>query len=134
MSRHDARISAMRTLYSRQFEGSNTERPSYSYLNVTKQDKELTASITNGVSEKIDLINKDIEEHLKKWRKERLPKVDVAILQMAVYEIKYQCENPPGAVINEAVELAKEFSLPDSGSYINAILASVLKSVKDEDE
>jgi N utilization substance protein B len=131
MSRHDARIAAMRTLYSRQFEGAVSDTPSFSYLNVTKQDKLLTNSIIEGVAENIDLINCDIEKHLKKWRKERLPKVDIAILQMAVYEIKYQRENPPGAVINEAVELAKEFSLPDSGSYINAILASVLKTVKD---
>jgi N utilization substance protein B len=134
MSRHDARIAAMRTLYSRQFEGVDGEKPSFSYLNVTADDKELTNAIINGVAEKLEAINQDINDHLKKWKKERLPKVDVAILQMAIYEIKYQCENPPGAVINEAVELAKEFSLSDSGSYINAILASVLKTVKKSDK
>jgi N utilization substance protein B len=131
MSRHDARIAAMRTLYSRQFEGAEAAVPSYSYLNVNRDDKLLTQAIVEGVAFYFDDINRDIEDHLKKWRKERLPKVDIAILQMAVYEIKYQRENPPGAIINEAVELAKEFSLNDSGSYINAILASVLKAVKE---
>ena len=133
MSRHDARIAAMRTLYSRQFEGVDEGKLNFGYLNVTKGDKEMTKAILQGVANNIDAINTDIEQHLKKWRKERLPKVDIAILQMAVYEIKYQKENPPGAVINEAVELAKEFSLSDSGSYINAILASVLKSVDEGD-
>ncbi len=131
MSRHDARIAAMRTLFSRQFEGAETAVPSYSYLNVNRDDKLLTQAIVEGVELNLDDINRDIKDHLKKWRKERLPKVDIAILQMAIYEIKYQKENPPGAVINEAVELAKEFSLNDSGSYINAILASVLKVVKE---
>ncbi len=134
MSRHDARISAMRTLYARQFDGVEGKYPSYSYLNVTAQDKEMTLAIMEGVAEHLEEINKDIEEHLKKWKKDRLPKVDIAILQMAVFELKYQKTNPPGAIINEAVELAKEFSLSDSGSYINAILASILKSVEESDK
>ncbi|MCK5128853.1 MAG: transcription antitermination factor NusB [Clostridiales bacterium] len=131
MSRHDARIATMRTLYSQQFKKDNPEGPYYSYLNVNADDKQMSRDLIVGVNENIELINIDIESHLKKWKAERLPKVDVAILQMAIYEIKYQKLNPPGAVINEAVELAKEFSLPDSGSYINAILASVLKSVQE---
>ncbi len=134
MSRHDARIAAMRTLYARQFDGVEGKYPSYSYLNVNAQDKEMTLAIMEGVAQNLDKINSDIEEHLKKWKKERLPKVDIAILQMAVFELKYQRKNPPGAVINEAVELAKEFSLSDSGSYINAILASVLKTVEESDK
>ncbi len=133
MSRHNARIAAMRTIFARQFEGAGLGAVSFSYLNVTKQDKDMANAIVDGVAENLEPINDDINEHLKKWRKERLPKVDVAILQMAVYEIKYQRKNPPGAVINEAVELAKEFSLPDSGSYINAILSSVLKTVDSND-
>jgi N utilization substance protein B len=131
MSRHDARIAAMRTLYARQFDGVEGKYPSYSYLNVTAQDKEMTLAIMDGVAEHLDEINLDIKNHLKKWKKDRLPKVDIAILQLAIFELKYQKKNPPGAVINEAVELAKEFSLSDSGSYINAILASVLKDVEE---
>ena len=129
MSRHDARIAAMRTLYSQQFEKENLENPHYGYLNVSPDDKEMSRQLVEGVNNNIEDISTDIENHLKNWRAERLPKVDIAILQMAIFEIKYQKKNPPGAVINEAVELAKEFSLSDSGSYINAILASVLKSL-----
>lgn len=132
MSRHDARIATMRTLYSQQFGVENTDRPFYSYLNVTKEDKEMSRNLIEGVNENLDAINSDIDEHLKKWKSERLPKVDIAILQMAIYELKYQKTAPPGAIINEAVELAKEFSLSDSGGYINAILASVLKSVQNK--
>ncbi len=134
MSRHDARISAMRALYAQQFEKSSPEGPFYSFLNVTRDDKEMSRDIIEGVNSNINAINDDIEKHLKKWRSDRLPKVDIAILQMAVFELKYQKKNPPGAVINEAVELAKEFSLSDSGSYINAVLASVLKSVDKKEE
>jgi N utilization substance protein B len=119
----------MRTLYSQQFGKENTERPFYSYLNVTKEDKEMSRELIEGVNTNLEAINNDIDEHLKKWKSDRLPKVDIAILQMAIYELKYQKKNPPGAIINEAVELAKEFSLSDSAGYINAILASVLKSV-----
>jgi N utilization substance protein B len=123
----------MRTLYSKQFEGTNTKVPSFSYLNVSKDDKELTNTIIDGVSDNHESISSDIEGHLKKWKKDRLPKIDIAILQMAIYELKYQKENPPGAIINEAVEIAKEFSNSESGGYINAILASVLKELEAKD-
>jgi len=81
------------------------------------------------IKTKLDDIDLIIEPHLKKWAIDRLPKVDLAILRVAVYEIKYCDDIPQGVSINEAVDIAKEYSAETSGKYINGVLSSVLKSI-----
>ena len=53
-----------------------------------------------------------------------MTKVDLAILRLGIYELGWCDESPAGATINECVELAKEYSVPQSGAYINGILSS----------
>ena len=60
-------------------------------------------------------------------------RVDVSILRLAVYELKYDEEIPTGVAINEAVELAKRFSGGDSPSFINGVLGKIARSA-DGDE
>lgn len=79
----------------------------------------------NGVSENIDLIDETIKELSKDWDIKRLSKVTLAILRLAIYEIKFQDEIPVGASINEAVDLAKEYDSDESGSFINGILGTL---------
>lgn len=68
-----------------------------------------------------------IETNLKSdWRIERISKVDLAILKLAIYELKYT-EVPFKVVINEAVELAKKYGEETSKNFVNGILASVIK-------
>ena len=80
---------------------------------------------------------KDILDHLKEidvllnekisgWKTGRMAKVDLAILRLAVYEIKYEEEIPEGVAINEAVELAKKYGTDKSGSFVNGALAKVI--------
>ena len=68
-------------------------------------------------------LDQEISEKLEGWKIDRLGKVDLTILRMAVYELKYMPEVPVGAAINEAVELAKKFGQDNSGQFINGILA-----------
>lgn len=78
-----------------------------------------------GVLPEIDeLINKTA----KGWTVERLSKVDLAILRLAIYEMKYDDDIPVGVAIDEAVELAKRFGQDGSGSFVNGILASISKN------
>lgn len=75
---------------------------------------------------KQDIIEK-IEKNLKsEWKIDRIAKVDLAILKLAIYEIKYK-DIPFKVVINEAVELAKKYGEDSSKNFVNGILASIVK-------
>ena len=68
-----------------------------------------------------------IEKNLKSdWKIERISKIDLSILKLAIYEIKYK-DIPFKVVINEAVELAKKYGEDSSKNFVNGILASVVK-------
>lgn len=68
-------------------------------------------------------LDQEISENLEGWKIGRLGKVELAILRLALYEIRYDDSVPTGAAINEAVELAKKFGQDNSGQFINGILA-----------
>ena len=81
------------------------------------------------IKPKLTAIDDLISPHLNKWAIDRLPKVDLAILRVAVYELKFCEDIPEGVAINEAVDIAKEYSTDASGKYINGVLSGVLKSL-----
>ncbi len=64
-----------------------------------------------------------INSHTKGWKTSRMNKVDLTILRLAVYEMKWDEDVPVGVAIDEAVELAKKYSGPDGPSFINGVLA-----------
>ena len=66
------------------------------------------------------------------WDPARMNKVDLAILRLAVYELKYDKDVPTGVAINEAVELAKRFGGETSGSFVNGILGKIANSESEE--
>lgn len=71
-------------------------------------------------------LDHEIEAAATEWPINRLNKIDLAILRLAVYELKYE-ETPPKVVIDEAVELAKEFGSENSSSFINGVLGTIYK-------
>ena len=80
-----------------------------------------------GIEKNKDEILEKIEKNLKSdWKIERISKIDLAILKLAIYEIKYK-EIPFKVVINEAVELAKKYGEDASKNFVNGILASIVK-------
>ena len=84
--------------------------------------------VVTGVSEHYDELCAVISENLKAgWTIERISKPSRAILMLAVYEIRYVDEIPDKVSVNEAVELAKIFDEPQSASFVNGVLAGVLK-------
>lgn len=81
-----------------------------------------------GVLEKEEELLLIISENLKEgWRLDRISKVAKSVLLLAIYEIKYAEDVPSAVAINEAVELAKKFDEPDSSSFVNGVLAGVVK-------
>ena len=91
------------------------------------QAKEYINDIVIGINKNSNEILEIISKNLKQdWNLERVSKINLALLKLAIYEIKYK-ELPYKVVINEVVELAKKFGEETSHSFINGILASVDK-------
>ena len=91
-----------------------------------KSAKEYINDAILGIEKNKEKIVEQIEKNLKKdWKIERISKIDLAILKLAIYEIQYK-ELPFKVVINEAVELAKKYGEDSSKNFVNEILASIV--------
>jgi N utilization substance protein B len=84
--------------------------------------------IVDGVIDNRDEIDEQITTFAKDWSLQRMPAVDRALLRIGAWEILYNDEVPTAVAIDEAVELAKEFSTDDSGSFVHGVLARIARS------
>lgn len=80
-----------------------------------------------GVFENIEAIDGLISANLKDWTLDRISRVALSVMRLAVYEIKFIDDIPVGASINEAVELTKKFSTKDDASFVNGVLGTIAK-------
>lgn len=93
----------------------------------SEESKEYIEDVINGVAKESTDIIEEISKNLKQdWEVDRISKINLALLKLAIYEIKYK-KLPYKVVINEVVELAKKYGEETSHSFINGILASVVK-------
>ena len=101
------------------------------------EDERIIKYIRNtvkGVLENKKEITKQIDENLKeKWDIDRISKIDLVLLQIAIYEIKYR-KLPYKIAINEAVELAKMYGEENSKSFVNGMLATIVKKMGENNE
>lgn len=81
-------------------------------------------SLVNGVSDHQDRLDETIRTYSRAWPLERMPAIDRALLRLGIYEL-LETDVPTGAVISEAVELAKRYSTDDSHKFVNGMLARV---------
>ena len=86
--------------------------------------------LVGGVGTRRDDIDGLIERYAIDWTLERMPSIDRNVLRIAVYELLARADVPVGAIISEAVELAKRYSTDDSGRFINGLLANVAIEVR----
>lgn len=99
----------------------------YKEIVFSESEEDYIVKKYNDIMNSLSEIDKLIEENAKGWTIERLGKVELTILRLAVYEIKFDEDIPVSVAINEAVELSKRFGRDESYSFINGILASVAK-------
>jgi N utilization substance protein B len=88
-------------------------------------DKDYFFEIINGVINCLKEIDGIIEKKAKGWAIDRIAKIDLAILRVAIYEIKHREDIPIRVSINEAVELAKKFGAEESSKFVNGLLGQV---------
>ena len=87
-------------------------------------------AVSVGVLEKREELDKIINRYLKRgWSTARISKVTLALLRLAIYEIKYVDDVPESVAVNEAVELCKEYATESDASLLNGVLGSVIKGL-----
>ncbi len=91
----------------------------------TEEDQEYIRAKYEKVIPLVPEIDALINAKSTDWKTKRMNKVDLAILRLAVYEMKWDADIPTGVAINEAVELAKRFSGPDAPAFINGVLGGL---------
>ncbi len=131
MNRTAIRESAFKLIYSLEIQKQNDLKEQidvyFESENIeNKEAKEYIEDAVLGIENYKEEILGLIEKNLKSdWKIDRISKIDLAILKLAIYEIKYK-EIPFKVVINEAVELAKKYGEDSSKNFVNGILASIV--------
>lgn len=120
--RHQNRINIIKTLFSLSFQDDRSL--------IKEDDQVLNKILENNVE-----LEKIISKYASRYPVEKISKIDLAILKLSVYELIIDKKNPPKVIIDEAVELAKEFGNSRSYSFINGVLGTALKDlVKNNDK
>lgn len=136
MSRKKARDNAFKCIYELEFiKDKNLDdilSNCYEENNNSTEEKEYIQMIVNGVKENIEKIDSIILSKLKNWSLDRIAKIDLAILRLAIYEILYVDSIPNKVSANEAVELAKTYGNNDSKSFVNGVIAKVIEDKEEE--
>lgn len=131
MDRKTARAHAMKLIYEWEMGGDGGEDTRLGLLEVGPGEREIEYMnrMFEGVVANVDAIDGKISEFSRGWSLERITRVDLAILRLGTYELMLG-KDPAGVVINEAVELANEFSTDKAGSFINGVLGNIMRSAQ----
>ena len=124
--RNDARENAFKLIFESLFHEYD-EQLSKENLTVLKKedDNKFFEDIMKNFNEHKELLKEEIEKHLKNFEYDRLFKIDLAIIYLAVTEIKF-CETPKAVAMNEALELAKKYSTEKSSKFINGLVSAIV--------
>lgn len=129
MSRRKSREHAFRLLYQIQINNEETEEQIQRYIEENSLSEAASIYVQKAlrhISVHKDEIDQDLSKFLaKNWTIDRIPKVELAIMRLAYYEILNMEDVPKSVAINEAVELAKAYAGDNAEKYINAVLANI---------
>ena len=135
MSRILAREDCFKLMFEYEFLKERNELSLFNMLEtdeLTDEEKEIVKNEYEGLLQHNAEIEDIISKYLKGYTLQRIYKIDLAILKIAIYEMIYSNQKTPSKVIiNEAVELAKKYSTEKSYSFVNGVLASVKKGELD---
>lgn len=133
MGRRAAREVAAKLLYQLEIQKEDRDQQIEYVLNENEfsgKDKQYVSQVARGVFDNIEYIDGIIETYSKGWKITRISKIDLSILRLSIYEMKFRDDIPFNVSINEAIELAKKYSADESGSFINGILGQISASEK----
>ncbi|HRN69875.1 MAG TPA: transcription antitermination factor NusB [Candidatus Woesebacteria bacterium] len=116
-ARHEKRIHIIQNLFSKSFEIND--------IHVSLPNEQF-ADITSDIFQNTEKIDEIISTHAPKYPLDKIARIDLCILRLAVYELTIEKKEPVKVIINEAVELAKEMGNERSFAFINAVLGAVV--------
>ncbi|MDR0679510.1 MAG: transcription antitermination factor NusB [Puniceicoccales bacterium] len=99
------------------------------YGSEAKEFYKFARELAIGTVENLDVIDELIEKNATNWPIQRIAKVDLAILRLAIYEMLFRDDIPPIVSMNEAIELGKELSTDESNRFLNGVLDNVKASL-----
>ena len=114
-------------------DSAENDNEMWAQKSITENNLEYIKEIVNKVSENKEEIDKTISLKLKKWTIDRISKVNLSVLRLAVSEILYFDSVPDKVSANEAVELAKKYGGPESSGFINGVIGAILKDKEVKD-
>lgn len=132
MNRRKSRELAMKLLFESSINKKDVEEIIDDYKEENEDykdmDFEYIKNLLNGIQEKENFLNEKIEGSLANWKLNRVSKINIAILKIAVFEIFFVEEIPDKVSVNEAIELAKIYSDEKSPAFINGAIGNMINS------
>jgi len=129
--RRKARELALQLLYQNDLAATPPEEMflrTEEFLIARPEVQEYAARLVLGALERREELDETLSERSEHWRLGRMPAVDRNLLRLALYELLFEAETPAAVVINEAVEIAKKFSTPSSGAFVNGVLDGIRRA------
>jgi transcription antitermination protein NusB len=135
--RRRAREAALQMLYQSEVGRASADETIATYWPAHDADGELTAPLRNfantlvrGTLDRIKQIDAILASHAQNWRIERMAVIDRLVLRLAIYELLADADTPSRVVINEALELAREYSGEEAVRFVNGVLDAVRKELR----
>ncbi len=130
MTRHELRERIFQTIFQLPFYDEELPEIEVSDVadseEISDKDKAYIEAKVAGIRDNLEEIDKAIEQNSNGWKVKRIGKSELAILRLAVYEIRFDADVPDKVAINEAVELAKSYSDEKAARFINGVLSGVV--------
>ena len=131
-----ARAVVMQTIFETHFSNESESRHSaieildrnIKEINIESVDCEFAHALLDGINEREDEILSSVQENAPQWPLERMDDITRAILVVGGYEILFGGDAPPAVVMNEAIEIAKEYGGAESGKFVNGVLNAIEKN------
>lgn len=135
MSRRRVREHIFTLLFQKEFAQPDEEQERMNlyfeqHSHIKEEDRNYILEELKGISVHMEKIDELLSHYTKGWKIERMSKVDLAILRVAVYEMYYRDDIPKSVAINEAIELAKKYSSDEAPAFINGVLGKISSSVE----
>jgi N utilization substance protein B len=124
-----AREAAMRILYAREFDSAGGDAEGTLSALVGEETRGFARDLVDGIERVRGTLDRLLSARLTGWDLAGLGKLEATVLRLGAYELLYREEIPRKVVINEAVDIAKEYAGPKAGSLVNGVLDALSKGI-----
>jgi N utilization substance protein B len=130
--RHQSRVAVMQALFERDSRPSVDPHASLlmNEQELGESDGDFAAKLMLGILEHEGTIKQSIQDHAPGWTLDRMDPISRCILLMGAYELLFANDAPPAVVMNEAIDIAKEYGSDEAGKFVNGVLNAIAQGKK----